>query len=258
MRLEGKIALITGAAGGQGQAAAHRFAAEGAKVALTDIDADKLDAVAASVRSNGGAVFAQAADIAEPASVEAMVAAALNTFGRLDILYNNAGINTGGSAPADRDTELTALSIETWNKVIAVNLTGTFLCSKYAIPAIVAAGGGSVINLSSTAALVGGKVSGHAYAASKGGIVSMTKAMAAAYADDNVRVNAICPGSLDFIMVNGIPRDDARLEMLTSRFPLKRLGTVDDVMHLAVFLASDESTWITGAAIPLDGGMTAV
>ena len=258
MRLAGKAALITGAAGGQGRAAAARFAREGARVAVTDRDLAAAETVAQSIRDAGGEAVALALDVTAEDSIRAGVDTAVAAFGGLHILYNNAGINTGGSEPAERDTHVADLAVDVWHKMLAINLTGTFLCCKYGVPALIKSGGGSVVNIASSAGLVGGKVSGAAYSASKGGVISLTRAMAGAYADQNVRVNAICPSTLDVLMEHGIPRNEERMELLTGRFPIKRLGTADDVVNLALFLASDESAWMTGAIIPVDGGMTAV
>jgi len=255
-RLAGKTALITGAAGAQGRAAALTFARQGARVALTDLDGPGLRKIAEEVSAAGGEAFAAAADVTSEASVKAMVRAVIDHYGRLDVLYNNAGINNGGPTEAERDCDVVRLPLEIWQRMLAVNLTGVFLCSKHAIPALIDAGGGSVINISSTAGLLGSSISGHAYSATKGGLNSLTRSMAAAYAKHRVRVNAICPGSLEPVMMFGIPRTPERQKMLEANYPIGRLGTEADVVQLAVYLASDESTWTTGAVIPVDGGFT--
>jgi len=255
-RLKGKTALITGAAGAQGSAAARIFAEQGARVALADLDASRAQAVAAQIVANGGEAMSVGVDVTSEESVKAMVEAALAHFGTLNVLYNNAGINNGGPTEAERDVDVVRLPLEIWQRMIAVNLTGVFLCSKHAIPALIAAGGGSVINISSTAGILGSSLSGHTYSASKGGVNSLTRSMAAAYAKHQVRVNAICPGSLQPVMRYGIPRTPERQKMLESNYPIGRLGSEEDVVNLAVYLASDESTWTTGAIIPVDGGFT--
>ncbi len=255
-RLEGKIALITGAAGAQGRAAAMTFARQGAKVALADIDEGRVNAVRDEVKAAGGDAFSVVVDVTSEDSVKRMVAASLAHFGALNVLYNNAGINNGGPTEAERDVDVVRLPLEIWQRMLNVNLTGVFLCSKYAIPALISAGGGSVINISSTAGILGSSISGHTYSASKGGLNSLTRSMAAAYAKHKVRVNAICPGSLEPVMKFGIPRTPERQKMLEANYPIGRLGTEDDVVQLAVYLASDESSWTTGAIIPVDGGFT--
>ncbi len=255
-RLEGKIALITGAAGAQGRAAAMTFALHGAKVALADIDEGRVNAVRDEVRAAGGDAFSIAVDVTSEDSVKRMVAASLAHFGSLNVLYNNAGINNGGPTEAERDVDVVRLPLEIWQRMLNVNLTGVFLCSKHAIPALINAGGGSVINISSTAGILGSSISGHTYSASKGGLNSLTRSMAAAYAKHKVRVNAICPGSLAPVMKFGIPRTPERQKMLEANYPIGRLGTEDDVVQLAVHLASDESSWTTGTIIPVDGGFT--
>jgi NAD(P)-dependent dehydrogenase (short-subunit alcohol dehydrogenase family) len=255
-RLDGKIALITGAAGAQGRAVAHTFARHGARVALADIDEARVRVLAQEVIAQGGEALAIAADVTSEDSVKHMVAAALARFGSLNVLYNNAGINNGGPTEAERDCDVVRLPLHIWQRMIDVNLTGVFLCSKHAIPALIAAGGGSVINISSTAGILGSSLSGHTYSATKGGLNSLTRSMAAAYAKHQVRVNAICPGSLEPVMKFGIPRTPERQKMLEANYPIGRLGTEDDVVQLAVYLASDESSWTTGTVIPVDGGFT--
>ncbi|MBL8346716.1 MAG: SDR family oxidoreductase [Rubrivivax sp.] len=255
-RLEGKIAFITGAAGAQGRAAARAFARHGARVALADVDEAGVHALQREVEAQGGEAVALTCDVTSEDSVKRAVEAALSRFGSLNVLYNNAGINNGGPTEAERDCDVIRLPLHIWQRMIDVNLTGVFLCSKHAIPALIAAGGGSVINISSTAGILGSSISGHTYSATKGGVNSLTRSMAAAYAKHLVRVNAICPGSLEPVMKFGIPRTPQRQKMLEANYPIGRLGTEDDVVHLAVYLASDESAWTTGAVIPVDGGFT--
>lgn len=255
-RLAGKTVLITGAAGVQGRVAAHTFASQGARVALTDIDEGKLRDVRTAVEAAHGDAFDVRADVTSEASVKRMVASVLERYGRLDVIYNNAGINNGGPTEAERDCDVVNLPLSTWQRMVDVNLTSVFLVCKHAIPALIEAGGGSVINISSTAGLLGSSISGHTYSATKGGVNSLTRSMAAAYAKHRIRVNAICPGSLQPVMKFGIPRTPERQQMLEANYPLGRLGSEDDVVQLAVYLASDESGWTTGAIIPVDGGFT--
>lgn len=262
MKLEDKVVFVTGAAGAQGRVAVRRFLDEGARVVAGDIDATALDGLRTGLQSApGGAtdrLLTVACDVASEPSVERAMTEASAWAGRLDGLYNNAGMNNGGRLEAERDRDVANLALEIWSRMMAVNLTGVFLCSKHAVPALRRSGGGAIVNVSSTAGLRGNAISGHAYAASKGGVNALTRSMAAAYAKDGIRVNAICPGTLEEVMVTGIPRDTARHEMLQARFPLGRLGTAGDVVDLAVFLLSAQSDWMTGTVIPVDGGMTAV
>jgi len=255
-RLAGKTALITGGAGLQGRVAALSFARHGARVAIADIDTAGAREVQHLVEAAGGEALALTVDVTSEESVRSMVAAARERFGGLNVLYNNAGINNAGSDVPDRDRDVVNLPLEIWQRMLAVNLTGVFLCSKHAIPLLIEAGGGSVINISSTAGILGSSISGHTYSATKGGLNSLTRSMAAAYAKHRVRVNAICPGSLQPVMKTGIPRTPERQKMLEANYPIGRLGTEDDVVQLAIYLASDESTWVTGTMIPVDGGFT--
>ncbi|GIX49759.1 MAG: short chain dehydrogenase [Candidatus Tectimicrobiota bacterium] len=252
-RLRGKVALITGGASGQGRAVAIRFAQEGARVVISDIDAEGGNQTLHLVRESGGEACFVPADVASEASVQALVAAALRQYGALHVLYNNAGIIGQGL-----DGEVTQLSVEGWNRILDVNLKGVFLCAKHAIPLLIQAGGGSVINVASVAGLIGSPNAGHAYHASKGGVVALTRAMAATYARHNVRVNAICPSTLETPMTAALLQDPARYQQIVAQHPLGRLGTAQDVVGLAVYLASDESAWVTGAIFPVDGGRTAV
>ncbi|MGI8925085.1 MAG: SDR family NAD(P)-dependent oxidoreductase [Tepidiformaceae bacterium] len=249
-RIDGKVAIITGAASGMGRASAHLFAAEGARLLLADINGEACEAVAAEVRSSGANAIAVRVDVSDPPAVESMVQAAVDAYGTLDILFNNAGIE-GPSA------RLTEVSCEDWDRVIAVNLKGVFLGMKYGLPAMVAGGGGSIINTASAVGLVGWPGAA-AYSASKGGVVIITKTAAIEYASRNVRVNAICPGIVHTPMVDRITGgSDEAIERMRRAQPIARVGQPQDIAQMALFLASDESTFITGAAIPVDGGLTA-
>jgi NAD(P)-dependent dehydrogenase (short-subunit alcohol dehydrogenase family) len=262
-RLAGKRALITGAGSGLGRTSALRFAQEGASVACVDRDAASVEALVEEIAGSGGDAIARAVDVADEASVEAGYAAAVEAFGGIDVIYANAGIAGVGTGA---DTTL-----ETWNRVLAVMLTGVFLTDKHALRQMVAQGtGGSIINQASVGGLVG--VPGIApYAAAKAGVIGLTRQLAADYGPDSIRVNAICPGTVPTPLVRetyasrggyGVNTGETVEETLElqaqRRFPLGRLGTELDVADAAVFLASDESTWITGVALPVDGGQTAV
>jgi NAD(P)-dependent dehydrogenase (short-subunit alcohol dehydrogenase family) len=246
MRLSGKVAIITGAGSGIGAATARRFALEGARVVAVDITgaegkiADELGEHAIAVH----------ADVANADDVRLMIDAALERFDRVDILVNNAGIE-GDQAPTAECTE------ENFDRVVAVNLRGVFLGMKYGIPAMLASGGGSIINTASVAGLVG--FAGiPAYCASKGGVIQLSKTAALEYADRNIRVNAVCPGVIWTPMVERFSggTEEGRAQM-SALEPVGRLGTAEEVAELILYLASDESTFVTGAAIPIDGGFVA-
>jgi NAD(P)-dependent dehydrogenase (short-subunit alcohol dehydrogenase family) len=248
-RLAGKVAIITGAASGIGRAAAEMFAGEGAAVVVADVQEDAGKGLVAALNDRGARAIFTRTDVADPADVEAMVAAAVDTYGRLDILFNNAGIE-GETAPTAETT------LDAWSRIITVNLTGVFLGCRYAIPAMLANGGGSIVNNASVAALVG--FPGFAaYCASKGGMVQLTKAAALEYATQNIRVNCLCPGVIDTPMVARAASDPEVRAMLEQIEPVGRFGRPEEVAALALFLASDEASFITGAIIPVDGGLVA-
>ncbi len=252
-RLDGKVAIITGAGRGQGQAAAVLFAREGARVIVSDVNAEGGEAVVRQIRDAGGEASFQAADVSKAADVEALVQAAVSTYGGVHVLYNNAAI----WAARDIDNYVTELSEDVWDQVISINLKGVFLCCKYGIPAIIAAGGGSVINTASVAGIAGSRNRSHAYSASKGGVVAMTRAMAMAYARDQVRVNAICPGGVDTPMIAPMINTEDRRQRSAAAHPIGRMGTSEDIAYFALYLASEESGWVTGGVFPIDGGFTA-
>lgn len=251
-RLSGKTAFITGGGTGIGRACALLFAREGAKVAIAARRTDKLDAVAQEIIAEGYEALALECDVTKKTSVEKALRATEERFGALNVIVNNAGALHVGSAEETSE--------EDWNRVMATNLTGTFLVSQAAVPVLRRAGGGSIINIGSYLGLVGLK-NRAAYCASKGGVTLLTKAMALDHAPEKIRVNCICPALVETEMaLSGMarmPDPVAYRKLRESQIPLGRAGKPEEVAQLAVFLASDESAWMTGNAIALDGGSTA-
>ncbi|MCH9673592.1 MAG: SDR family oxidoreductase [Gammaproteobacteria bacterium] len=252
-RLAGKVAIITGAGSGQGRAAAILFAREGARVVISDVDEAGGAATLASVHDARGEGLFHRADVSSASDVQALIQATSDRFEGIDILYNNAAVWSGNQ----KDNHVTDLSEENWDDILGVNLKGIFLVSKYGIPALIARGGGSVINTSSIAGIRGSRNRSHAYSASKGGVISLTRAMAVTYARNQVRVNAICPGGVDTPMIATMMDTEQRAERFAASHPLGRMGQPDDIAHCALYLASDESAWVTGTVIPIDGGYSA-
>jgi NAD(P)-dependent dehydrogenase (short-subunit alcohol dehydrogenase family) len=252
-RVEGKVALVTGAASGLGAATAKRLAMEGATVMLTDIAADAGGALAEEIESAGGRVDFHPHDVTSEADWARVTEAMLGRFGRLDVLVNNAGIGGGGQALMTHD-------FAGWRRVLSVNLDGVFLGLRHAGPAIAAAGGGSVINISSILGKVGSPL-GAAYCASKGGVALLTKAAALEWAPLGIRVNSVHPGYIDTPMVSGaLQQQENGAEMrdqIISRHALGRLGLPREIADAVLFLASDESSFMTGAELVVDGGYTA-
>ncbi|MEE8601504.1 SDR family NAD(P)-dependent oxidoreductase [Euzebya tangerina] len=258
-RLEGKVAVITGAASGIGAASARLFAAEGAKVVLSDLPGEALEAEAAGIREAGGTAVAIAADVTSLEQCDALAAGAAEAFGPVDVLYANAGI-AGTGTVADCDPAM-------WDTVIAVMLTGVWYSQRAIVGQMIESGGGSVINQASVGGIVG--VPGiFPYAAAKAGVIGMTKQSAVEMGPHGVRFNAIAPGTAPTPLVTAVYEKGAGsggefstieegLANATKKYPIGRLGTVEDIANLALFLASDESAWITGAVHVIDGGMSA-
>lgn len=251
-RLAGKVAFLTGGGSGIGRACALLFAKEGARVAVAGRRLAMLDAVVREISYQGTDALAQVCDVTQRAAVEKALREAVERLGRLSIVVNSAGAVVVASAEETSDEE--------WNRLLAVNLTGTFLVSRAALPHLRRSGGGSIVNIGSILGLVGMKQRA-AYSAAKGGVTLLTKAMALDHAAEKIRVNCICPSAVETDIMKDIiahaPDPAAYRRMREAQIPLGRLGQPEDVAHLALFLASEESSWLTGAAIPLDGGMTA-
>ncbi len=255
-RLHNKIALITGAAGGIGRATALRLASEGAWIAALDLSAAGLDETVAQVTAQGSQAIPLAADLTNPQQVRAAIEQIASTWGRIDILFNGAGASgrRWGDGPVDTCTETG------WDQTIAVNLTSVFLACKYAIPHLLAAGHGSVINVSSVLGLAGGDAdfATHAYATAKAGIIGLSRSMATYYAPRGLRVNVIAPGLIATPRSQRAQNDQRILERMAQLQPLTgTFGTPEDVAATAAYLASDDSRFVTGQIIAVDGGWTA-
>jgi NAD(P)-dependent dehydrogenase (short-subunit alcohol dehydrogenase family) len=251
MRLQDRVALITGAASGIGRKSALRFAAEGARVAAVDLDAAGAAAIAKEISESGGQAVAVEADVSKAAACEQMVAAAEEHFGRLDVLFNNAGIMHGDDSGAVETDEAI------WDLTMAVNVKGVFFGCKYGIPALRRAGGGSIINTASFVALMGAATPQLAYTASKGAVLSMTRELAVLHARENIRVNALCPGPLHTeLLMKFLDTDEKRTRRLV-HLPMGRFGEAAEMAQAALFLASDESSYVNGATFTVDGGLTA-
>ena len=251
-RLSSKVALITGGGTGIGRACAGLFAREGASVAIAGRRKEPLEAAVREIEIAGGKALAVQCDVTDRASVEAALGAVVKHFGRLNVVVNNAGAVVVATAEATSD--------EDWNRLIATNLTGTFLVSRAALVHLRAAGGGAIVNIGSILGIVARKDRA-AYCAAKAGVTGLTKAMALDHAHENIRVNCVCPSlietELGLLSIRQAPDPEAERQKRTAGIPLGRLGEPEDVAQMALYLASDESAWVTGAALPLDGGLTA-
>ena len=248
MRLEGKVALITGGASGMGKVASQLFAREGAKVVLTDVSDEAGRSTAEEIGTN--ALFVHA-DVSKEADAKAMVDAAVERFGRLDVLYNNAGVMLDADGSVDTTDE------SVWDRTLAINVKGVAFGCKFGVPAMIASGGGSIINVASFVAWLGAATSQTAYTASKGAVLAMTREIAVEYARKGVRCNALCPGPIETPLLMALLSDEQKKQRRFVHIPMGRLGQAEELAKAALFLASDDSSYMTGASLIVDGGITA-
>lgn len=253
MRLRDKAAIVVGGAMGMGRAIAVAFAREGARIVIADVAEEAGRAAAGEIAQSGADVLFVPTDISDAAQVESMVAAAVDRLGRVDVLHVNAGIQS-----RTEDKRAHELGIDFWERTMAVNLRGSWLCCKVVIPHMLEQGGGSIILIGSPTGWLGVAPGSTAYSASKGGVIGLTRVMAADYARDGIRVNSILPGTTDTHMIREWTTDPAMAEQLAEAIPLGRIGRPEDMAGLAVFLASDESAFCTGGLYAADGGQSAI
>jgi NAD(P)-dependent dehydrogenase (short-subunit alcohol dehydrogenase family) len=251
MRLKDKVALITGAGSGIGRESALLFAREGAAIAVVDVNEDPARETVELVSKQGGRAAAFRADVSKAVEAEAMIAFAEKTFGKLDVLFNNAGIMHG------KDDDAVATEEAIWDLTMNINAKGVFFGCKYGIPAMRRAGGGSVINTASFVALLGAATPQIAYTASKGAVLALTRELAVIHARENIRVNALCPGPLKTKLLMDFLDTDEKRERRLVHIPMGRFGEAREIAQGALFLASDESSYVTGTEFLVDGGLTA-
>jgi NAD(P)-dependent dehydrogenase (short-subunit alcohol dehydrogenase family) len=248
MRLKDKVAIVTGGGSGIGRATAELFAREGARITVADYKPDLGQQTVQSIQNAGGEALFVEVDVSNSTQVQRMVEATLNAYGGIDILFNGAGILRFGTVLTTDE--------KVWNQVMTINLTGTFLCCKAVLPHMIKRGGGSIINVSSSTGAHDAAKNTVAYVTSKGGVALLTKAMAIDHAKDKVRVNALCPGPTDTPMLREV-LSPQELEAFAATFPMGRLGQPEELAYAALFLASHESSFVTGALLAVDGGQTA-
>jgi NAD(P)-dependent dehydrogenase (short-subunit alcohol dehydrogenase family) len=250
-RLSDKVALITGAGSGIGRVAAELFASEGAAVVVADVTADAARDTVTAITSAGGRALAVTVDVADEGQVTDMVGATMDAFGALHVLFNNAGIFPGD------DGGVLDTPPSTWDRVMQVNLKGVWLGCRAAVPAMIDSGGGSIVNVASFVALMGAATAQVAYTASKGGVLAFTRELAVEYARSGIRANSLCPGPIDTPLLAELLADPVRRQRRLVHVPMGRLGRPEEIARAALFLASDESSFMTGSALVVDGGITA-
>jgi NAD(P)-dependent dehydrogenase (short-subunit alcohol dehydrogenase family) len=251
MRLQDKVSVITGGASGMGRVAARMFAAEGALVVVADVTQQAAQSVVDEITAAGGRAVAVVADVSKEPDARRMVDETIAAYGRIDVLYNNAGIMP------ESDHSVIDTSVEDWDRVMAVNVRGVFLGCKYAIPKMVEQGSGSIINISSFVALMGCSNPQDAYTASKGAVLALTRSLAVQFAPRGVRTNAILPGPVETpLLMDWLVKDEEAKRIRLARNPTGRFGKPEEIAYMAIYLASDESRWTNGAAMVLDGGIT--
>ncbi len=249
-RMSGKVVFLTGGGGALGQVSAELFAQEGAHVAIIDAVKEKAEETAHRINANGGKAIALHVDITNETAVRVATETTIQHWGRLDTLFNNAGIMP------HQDESILDLDFELLTQIYAVNLGGTALCCKYVIPHIINAGGGAVVNMGSFLAVMGCTKPQDAYSSSKGAIIALTRSLAVQFGKYNIRVNALCPGPIETEHVKHFFADEEARKVRLDRIPLSRFGRPEDVAELALYLASDAASWLTGQAIVLDGGIS--
>jgi len=251
MRLDGKVTIITGGGSGMGKTAAELFAKEGARVVVADFSEASGEAVVAGVQAAGGQATFVRADVSNEADARGMVQHAIATYGRVDVLYNNAGVMP------EADHSVIDTDVDTWDKVMAVNVRGVFLGCKYAIPQMLEQGSGSIISTASFVAILGCSVPQDAYTASKGAVLALTRSMAVQFAGRGVRANSISPGPIETpLLMDWLLKDEAAKQLRLNRNPSGRFGKPEEIVNVAIYLASDESKWTNGANFVIDGGIT--
>jgi NAD(P)-dependent dehydrogenase (short-subunit alcohol dehydrogenase family) len=250
MRLKDKVVVVTGAGGGMGRVAAEVFAREGARIAVADVSEQGGEETVRLITAAGGEAFFVRCNVAEDAQVRTLMDQTAARYGALHVLYNNAGIMP------NEDNTVENMTDDTFSLVMDINLKGAAFCCKHAIPHMSASGGGSIINIASFVALLGCTVPQDVYTMSKGGLIALTKSLAVQYAKQGIRANAICPGPIETPLLRTLWTSEEARDLRLNRIPLGRFGAAEDIVYLGLYLASDESSWTTGAVMVVDGGIT--